>query len=221
MKILDVPQSGKVGSMVSYRTRSGQFRRRYVIPRDPHTPVQVSRREALGRAAALWRSLTEQQREAWKAAAGGSHTRSRLNQSGALSGYLLFVRINCNLAALDLPPTAVPPEAPQFGRNPVGALSITNTKGVIALKLRTAGKPAQYIVVLGTEACSAGVSYVDHFTILGLLPRAVRGVTDITALYIAKYGVPPVGSRVFIQTMQQVNGWRDLPQQTSAIVPAA
>ena len=31
---------------------------------------------------------------------------------------------------------------------------------------------------------------------------------------------PPVGKRIFIQTVQQINGWRDRPKTTSARVVA-
>jgi hypothetical protein len=221
MKILDVPQSGTIGTVVSYKTRYGQFRRRYVVPRDPHTALQVMRRKALGRARFLWRTPTDAQRSAWNAAARGTRTQPRLNQSGVLTGYLLFVKINCNRAILGQPLVLDPPEVPQFGANPVRQLSIANTNGVIALKLRVSGKPAQYIVVLGTKPRSAGVSYVDHFTILGVLPDAVRGMSDITDLYEGRYGVPRAGSRVFIQTFQLIDGWEDLTEQVSAIVPSA
>ena len=44
-------------------------------------------------------------------------------------------------------------------------------------------------------------------------------MSDITDLYVGKFGVPRAGSRVFIRTLQQINGWEDLPKQTSAIVP--
>ena len=142
-------------------------------------------------------------------------------RSASQMAYLLFVKINCNLALVGQPVVLDPPDFPRFGRNPVGQLTITNTKGVIALKLSVTGKPAQPVVVLGTKQRSAGVSYVDHFTILGVLPDPVQGVSDITDLYVAKYGKPRAGSRVFIQTFQLSNGWDDLPQPTSAIVPAA
>ena len=221
MKILDVPQSGTIGTMVSYKTRYGQFRRRYVVPRDPQTSLQVMRRKAMGRARFLWRTPTDAQRAAWNAAARGARTRPRLNQSGVLTGYLLFVKINCNRAIVGQPLVLDPPDAPQFAPNPVRQLIITNTDGAIALKLRVSGKPAQYVVVLGTKPRSAGVSYVDHFTILDVLPEPVRGLSDITDPYVGKYGVPRVGSRVFIQTFQLINGWENLPQQVSAIVPAA
>jgi len=44
-------------------------------------------------------------------------------------------------------------------------------------------------------------------------------VSDLTAMLVAKYGPPPAGSRVFIETVQQINGWQDLPQRFSARVP--
>lgn len=220
MKILDVQQSGTAGTMVSYKTRFGQVRRQYVKPRDPRTPAQVLRRRAMGRARFLWRKLTDQQRAFWHATAGDSRTNRRVNQSGRLTGYLLFVKINCNLAIVGLPMRLDPTDIPPFGPNAVRGLSITNTDGVIALKLRVSGKPAQYIVVLGTKPRSAGVSYVDHFTILGVLPAPVGGLIDITDFYVSKYGVPAAGSRVFIRTFQLIDGWEDLPQQVSAIVPA-
>ncbi|MGO8925329.1 MAG: hypothetical protein ACLQU3_00175 [Limisphaerales bacterium] len=220
MKILDVPQSGTIGTMVSYKTRFGQFRRRYVVPRDPQTSLQVARRKAMGRARFLWRTPTDAQRAAWNAAAHGARTQPRLNQSGALTGYLLFVKINCNRALVGQPLVLDPPDAPQFDPNPVRQLLITNRNGEFALKLRVSGKPAQFVVVLGTKPRSAGVSYVDHFTILDVLPEPVRGLSDITDLYVGKYGVLRAGSRVFIRTFQLIDGWEDLPLQVSAIVPA-
>jgi hypothetical protein len=221
MKELDVPKSGRRGTTVTYKSRFGQITRQHVVPHDPRTAVQVSRRRAFGRARFLWGRLSGEQYLAWNNTARGTRTRARLNQSGPLSGYLLFVRINCNRAAIGLPEILDPPDPPRFGRNPVGPLTITNAKGVIALKLSVSGKPAQYTIVLGTKPRSAGTTYVDHFTILGLLPDPDQGMSDITDLYLAKYPVLHPGSRVFIQTLQQINGCQDLPKLTSAIVPEA
>jgi hypothetical protein len=39
MKIIDVPQSGTLGTYVSFQNRFGLFRRRYVVPKDPQTPA--------------------------------------------------------------------------------------------------------------------------------------------------------------------------------------
>jgi hypothetical protein len=220
MKILDVPQTGTRGITVSYKSRYGQVTRQLVVPRDPRTAAQMSRREAFGRARYLWGKLAEEQRAAWNGTTSSAHSRPRLNQSGRLPGYLLFMKINCNLAAVGLEMLLDPPEAPQFGVSPVGQLTITNSDGDIALKLSVSAKPVRYTVVYGSKPRSAGTTFVDHFTILGLLPDPTRGISEITELYRAKFSVLPVGSRVFIRTVQQIDGWQDLPRQISALVPA-
>jgi len=33
--------------------------------------------------------------------------------------------------------------------------------------------------------------------------------------------VPPASLRIFIQTVQQINGWKDIPKQPTAVVPPA
>jgi len=221
MKTLDVPQSGKAGTFVTYQTRYGTVRRGYVVPYDPHTPIQLLRRRAMGQARFLWGTLTDPQRLAWSVAAGGRRTQRRLAKSGRLSGYLLFIKINCNLALVNRPMVFDPPRTPQFGASPVGELLITNDCGLITIKLRVFGKLAHPILVLGTKPRSPGVSYVDHFAILGLLPAPVRGLSDITRLFRARYPDLRAGTRVFIQTVQQIDGWETLPVQVCALVPHA
>jgi hypothetical protein len=49
----------------------------------------------------------------------------------------------------------------------------------------------------------------------------VAGSADITTLYTARYGVPPVGKKVYVRVNQFVDGWEDLPVTFSAIVPAS
>ena len=220
-KKLDVPQSGKVGPTVNVTTRFGQIQRQYVKPRDPKTAAQMNIRSNLGRVAARWRTLTEEQRAAWMLAAEDVHSRPRLGKSAPLKGCQLFIKINCARAAIGLEQFNEPPKVPEFGPNPVGELTITSTRGTLALKLSVPSAPAEHTVVYGAAPCSAGKYFVRQYNILGLLPEPVRGVSDITELYVGRYGVPPVGMRVCIRTQQHVNGWDDLPKQTSAVVPKA
>ena len=86
---------------------------------------------------------------------------------------------------------------------------------------RPGGAPAQYTVVCGAAPCSPGKSSTRHFNILGFLPSPDNGASDITDLYVARYGPIPADSRIFIRTYQHIDGWEDLPKQTSAIVPKA
>ena len=46
------------------------------------------------------------------------------------------------------------------------------------------------------------------------------GTVGENITYLAKFHLLPVGQRIFIRTVQQINGWRDLPQTISARIPA-
>jgi hypothetical protein len=46
----------------------------------------------------------------------------------------------------------------------------------------------------------------------------VHGLADITKLYRDMFGLPPIGSRVFIRVRQQLNGWESGDDDLSAIV---
>jgi hypothetical protein len=62
------------------------------------------------------------------------------------------------------------------------------------------------------------VRCAQAYRFLGLLPTPVGGWCDITALYVARYGVPTLGKAVFIRTRQQIDGWNDVGKITSAMV---
>jgi hypothetical protein len=207
--------------MVSVQTRFGLVRRQYVKPRDPKSTAQMIIRSNLGRISARWRILTEEQRSAWTAGGRDAETQRRLGRSTFLTGCQFFIKINCARAAIGLELLSDPPELPEFDPNPVGELLITNSRGTIALKLSVPSAPAEYTLVLGAAPCSAGRSSTQHFNFLGFLPTPSRAASDITDLYVARYGVPPAGMRVFIRTQQHIDGWDDLPKQTNAIVPKA
>ena len=87
------------------------------------------------------------------------------------------------------------------------------------LRLRVPAAPAKYTFVLGSPPCSAGISVRSNYSTVGLLPAADRGWSEITELYVKRFGVPPVDSRVFIRTRQLINGWKDNFKETNAVVP--
>jgi hypothetical protein len=204
---------------VSVRTRYGQVRRRYAPPRDRRSPAQLRIRSAFGRVVSRWRGLAEQQRAEWALRAQQEHSRPRLSQSGRLSGYLLYIKINLTFAYQGQPLTDIPTERPAFEANVVGALVVTNTGGTPELKLSVPSAPTAPVLVLATAPRSAGVTFAKHFVILGVLPAAEGGYSNITDLYVARYGQPTPGKRIFIRTRQVLNGWKDVPKQTTAIVP--
>ena len=74
-------------------------------------------------------------------------------------------------------------------------------------------------MVFGQAPCSAGRMKRRNVSYLGLLPTPEGGVSDIPELYVARYGEPKPGEKVFIVTRQQKNGWEGEDKVTSEIVP--
>ncbi len=221
MKILDIPQSGHLGNYVSFPTAHGQSRKAYVIPRDPRTHEQLARRKAWAEAAPRWRRLTQQQRFGWMNLASQIHSYGRLGDKGYLLGHQLYQKLNANRAAVGDPWLDDEPARPDFSDDPVGDLLLTNTAGLIVLGLAVTAPPKHLILVSATAPVSAGRSRPRRFVFIGLLPAAVNGVCDITQMYAAKYGALAPHDRVFIQTIQYLNGWHDFPSRFTAVVPPA
>ena len=129
-------------------------------------------------------------------------------------------RVNTRRADLDLPQFDLPPAKPVFSPNPVVELDIANTGGKITLKLRVPSPPAQYTLVQGAVPVRTGVLSVQHFPFLGLLPPPIDGWSDITDLFVARYGVPKAGTAIWIRTCQHIDGWIDVPKVVRARVLA-
>ena len=69
------------------------------------------------------------------------------------------------------------------------------------------------------EKLSAGRKKWRHGAYLCLLPAPTGGEVDITAQYVARFGEPEPGTKVFIRTHQQRNGWKDMEKDLSEVVP--
>jgi hypothetical protein len=176
-------------------------------------------RRAFGNFARAWgRVLTQAQRDRWDEAGPKVQSATRLG-SGPLTGQRHFQGINSARACIGLPPLWEPPAPVVFDRNPVGQLLITNYESGVRLRLKVGAPVAEDIMVFGQAPCSAGRRKRRNVSYLGLLSAAEDGLSDITSLYIARFGEPRPGQRVFIVTRQQKDGWENYDQQTTEIVP--
>ena len=221
MKVLDIPSSGKRGTVVAYHSRFGLCYRALVVPANTQTPARQHMRRAFGNFARAWGDvLTQAQRDRCDQAGPKVQSASRLG-SGPLTGQQYFQGINSARACIGLPPLWEPPAPVVFDPNPVGQLLITNDEDGVRLRLMVTAPVTEHIMVFGQAPCSAGRRKRRNVSYLGLLSAAQNGLSDITAMYIARYGAPRPGERVFIVTRQQKDGWEGYDQQTSEIVPAA
>lgn len=221
MKILDIAQSGKRGLNVSQDGAFGQVSRAFAIPSNPRTAAQMAVRNHLSQVSARWRALQEPQRAAWVAAAKEVKSNTRLGQNGALSGFLMFTKINCALLQYGRDQVDVPPAPPQFAALAPQNLVITNTSGTVALKLTCPTSPGQNTIVRASAPLSAGRQTCADYRVLGMCPTPASGSSDITSLYAARYGAPAAGTKIFVQVSQIVDGWEQVPIGFFAIVPAS
>ena len=220
MKILDIPQSGKRGVTVSQGGRYGQISRALVIPTNPRTPAQMLIRNRLAAVAAKWRQLTQDQRDAWTAAAKAVNSTPRDGQSGTLTGGQLFSKINIANLTIGQQLVLDPPAKPGVSISPITGLVIAVAGGATTLKLTATDAPSDGTMVRVAAPVSAGRTKPGSYVYAGLAGDYANNAVDITALYTAKYGVPPAGTKVFVSVNQNISGWEDIPHEFWAIVPA-
>ena len=221
MKIQDIPQTGKLGLTVTWPGRNGLIRRILVTPANPRTDKQMSVRELFSEQARRFDALTDAQQDAWIVAAADFKSTPTLGQSGPLTGLQLFLRINCKLGLLGQTLVNVPPEAPQFPTLAPQNLVITNTGGVVAVRLTCPTDPGETTVLRASPPQNSAVRACRNFRIIGVSPAPVAGSADVTGLYTAEFGAVPVGKRLFVRASTMVDGFESLAHQFQARVPAS
>ena len=181
------------------------------------TTAQRRSQQGLTQCSQAWNDLvTDDQRIAWRRLAESLTRRARKGHLYRLRGHQVFRAINMVLMLLDRPPRTEPPPLPTFGVNPRITLQIKITSKGPALKLRLSGTPTTDIMVFASPPYKAGRTYCGDYRFIGLLPAPVKGWSEITRLYIKKFGKPPPNSRVFIRTWPVVDGWEDRGQMQLA-----
>ncbi len=221
MKIQDVPQVGKLGLTVTWPGRNGLIRRLMAIPANPRTGPQLAVRQNLASQAIAYGQLTDAQQEAWIATAGQMQTRPTLGQSGPLTGLQLFTKVNCALLAIGGEPVTVPPAKPQIDPLPIDGFEITNAAGVVTIRLHTTDSPPEGTMLRACAPQGSGTRRGEDYRLLGTLDSPVASYVNITSAYTTRFGVPAVGSRIFVSVNANISGYEGIPQVFSARVPVA
>jgi hypothetical protein len=220
MKIESIPEPGRDGDVVYYNGRCGNVKRQHGDPRNPRTLLQQDNRGIFGAVSKRWRALNPEQLGAWRISAAQNCFITETGEPVRRNCYHLFLGINTRRAVLGLSQFDLPPPRPAFGSNPVAELVIDCTRGEMRLKLRVSRPPEAYILVQGPAPKRSGIRVVQHFPLLGLLPLPLDGWSDITELYVGRYGLPKLNTRIWIRTCQHLDGWIDVPKVLQARVLA-
>lgn len=217
MKILDVPQSGSVAGTTSSRNRFGQYRRSRAIPVNPNSTPQGTQRARLSAAAATWRTLTSAQRAGWNDLANGFTRTNSLGETYNMTGFMCFVSCYNNCAAAGV---ATLTDAPALA-TPATPLTATITLTAAAFSIAFTPTPLGAGIRMFTYVSlqrSAGRSFEGDFRLLQVSAAAAASPVNAYAAYVARFGVPVVGNRIFLGLRTFQTAFLSGPLITSAVV---
>jgi hypothetical protein len=217
MKVLDVPSSGSVAGTTHSRNRFGQYVRSRAIPVNPNSTFQGTQRGRLAASAAAWRTLTAAQRAGWNDLAAGFTRTNSLGQPYNMTGFMCYCSCNNNQAAagnaaLSDAPALVTPGALTFG-----AITLTAAAFSIIYAPTPLGAGARVFTYVSLQR-SAGRAFEGDYRLLQVSAAAAASPVNAYAAYVARFGVPIVGNRIFMALRQYLGGFLSGPVVTSQVV---
>ena len=217
MKYLGVPSSGSHDGMTASRNRFGQYLRTRAIPVNPATPFQLVQRARMSTNAAAWRSLTDAQRAGWLALGLQLLRTDSLGQTYDMNGFMAYCSVNNN--NLDAG-NAVVADAPAIV-TPAAILTATITLTAAAMSIAYTATPLAAGVRLFSFISpqqSAGRKFNAQYKLIAVSAAAAASPANVYAAYVARLGVPVVGSRIFFSLATYQAGFIGAPFAVSQLV---
>ena len=211
----------KAEGVRAFKGRCGWAGSTFGPPSNPRTADQQAHRQNILAVSRRWSTLSLEQEETWRVLAANRYFVNDQGERVHLNCFKLFVSLNTRRADLGLPQFDIAPAEPVFNQTPIRELAVTYPGGKFTLKIRVDGTPAQLILVQGARPVRSCVRFVLHFPLLGLLPPPIDGWSDITEMYVARFGVPKPGTAVWIRTCQHIDGFIDVPKVLRFRIPAS
>lgn len=219
MKILDVPQSGSQAGTTSSRNRYGQYRRTRATPVNPSSTFQQTVRARMQLNATEWRKLTALQRTGWDSLGASMIRTDSLGQVYSLTGAQAYASVNGNrLAAGDV----VVSDAPALlTPDPVtvGAITLTAIACTAAFTPTPLGA-GERLFLYASKQRSAGRAFEGDLRLLLVSSAAGTSPAAVFTPYVARFGTPVLGNRVFFSLVRYSAGFLSVPTVTSAVVSA-
>lgn len=203
------PTVGSIGRQTYLLGRYGQVVRTRVVPSNPNTAPQSRARAHFTQASVGWDALTQDQQLAWISAAKSKMSKSRLGMSGPLTGNQLYVKANANLLQIGSSVVSVPPTQPAWGTIDADSFDIEVNTGVAAMIVACIGSAALPTTtrLLAAAPVKNGVHRSPQLVDLGTSPAKTNSTIDISTIYKARFGEPPLDSKVFIAFAQTASGY--------------
>lgn len=192
----------KLNGSVFSKNRAGNYLRNKVTPVNPNTSFQALSRSRLAARSQAWSSLGESVINSWNAATG---TFAKTDIFGDLknpTGKNLYTSLNINLSKIGAANITTPP-LPVAVAGIVGMVPQQFDVSVPSFSLEwdSGAIPANTAwLVEATAGLSPGVRFVkSEYRVIATLPAATATTVSIVAAYEAKFGLPTVGTNVWVR----------------------
>lgn len=190
---------GKLGGQVFSKNRGGSYIRTKVTPSNPQTQAQAQVRSNLATLSTGWNGLTADQIAQWNGSVDDWTSTDVFGDIKKPTGKNLYVKLNVNLLNSGQPTVANPPakiDLPALVDIDADVTTATNT-------LEIAGLPVFADGVYQIEACAPvprGVNFVKNkFRVISYETQATAGIVDVSASYIAKFGLVANAENIFFR----------------------
>jgi len=217
MKFLDSPRSGSQAGTTASRNRFGQYYRTRAIPVNPDSSNQLQVRARLSANSAAWRALTSAQRAGWSDMASSITLTDRLGQSYTPTGFNAYVSVNNNNVAAGNSAVADAPAVVTPSALAIGAITLTAAAFTVAYTVTPLPAGARCFFYVSLQR-SAGRAFEGDFRLLQVSAAAAASPVNAYAAYVARFGLPVVGNRVFIRLKCYTGGFLSAAAGTSQVV---
>jgi len=212
--------SGKLGGHVASKGRSGSVIRTKVTGTNPRTTAQNSTRALLGSLAAGWSSLTEEQRQSFDSAVDKFKSTDIFGDVHNPSGYNLYIKLNFNLISSGAAPITSAPDTAEQNNSIADSANLYDAFPEAMFIFLNVGNDSLYkYQVKASIGVSPGV--YNGKSLLSVIYYDYEYGTLINwgYAYIAKFGNPVVGTKVFFSVAQiYSNGQKGVESFGSCIV---
>lgn len=213
----------KVGGVVYSRNRYGAYVRNYAVPTGAASSTQLFARNAFGTSSALWKTLTQSQRNDWQNFATLLSKTDVFNQQYKSTGFAVFMQVNQELqwwggSIITTPPILYPMPL-LTGLNVALNMSTSN----LTWSFDRNNLTSDYAVVeLGTLPQSTGVNFFKNlYRTFGATGNGTMFPLNLYGNFVAAFGTLISGKRYGCSAyvIDKRNGLRGSLMQTYFDVP--
>lgn len=211
----------KLNGTVFAKNRYGLYARTKVTPTNPQTTYQQQNRADFGNSSSGWKGLTQDQRNAWIAAAPNFPVIDIFGNTHILAGNALYTKLNRNLTAAGQAAISAPPVPVAIP--PVTAVSLAAdvSDSEINVGFDTASQPAGFTtLVYATPLVLPSRLFTKNRLRQIGTTTITTSTADIFSIWNARYGALTAGQRISVRIalVSNTTGQMGVPSEVSTIV---